>query len=108
MIKPDNQLLEKYSSAKEIYMLQRSKKMSLLENIIDWLVCLLTPLPGIVDEADYISDMGVYYLVVMEESDILVRQQKNELTEQKLSAHFTGRRMIWDGNVYRKVSKIYG
>lgn len=69
----NKELIEKYSNSKEIYALMRRKKMSKKEIIFDCIVFMLTPLPGIVEAADFISDMGAYYLVVNDNSNKLVR-----------------------------------
>ena len=102
------EICEKYSGAKEVYALMRNKKMSVKERIFDFLVFALTPLPGIVEEADMISDLGAYYLVVGENENKLVRVLGKELTEQVITADCSERTFEVDGNRFRKVRKING
>ena len=102
------ELTEKYSGAKEIYALRRNKQMSVKERIFDMLVFMLTPLPGIVEEADFISDLGSYYLVVGENENKLVRVQGKELTERVITADCSERTFVVDGNRFRKVREING
>lgn len=102
------EICEKYSGAKEVYALMRNKKMSVKEHIFDALVFMLTPLPGIVEEADMLSDLGSYYLVTGEHENKLVRVQGKDLTEQVITVDCSGRNFVVDGNRFRKVRKLNG
>lgn len=101
-------LLGRYTDAQEIYILQRSKIMSKSEKALDWAVCLFTPLAGIVDMADAVADMGAYYLVVKQDSQLLVRLEKEELSEKDITGIGCEKKFTVDGNRFRKVRKIYG
>lgn len=103
-----NDIIKKYSGAKEIYALMRRKKLSKKEIVFDFLVALFTPLPGIVDEADFVSDMGTYYLVVADNSKKLVRVMGKDVTEQEISANPKKRTFVVNGNWFTKVGKLYG
>ena len=70
-IMKQEELVAKYEGAVVIYALQRKNKMTNKEKAFDWAVALLSPLPGIVEEADQVADMG---------SDIL-EAIKNDLFE---------------------------
>ena len=101
-------IIERYSDAKEIFALMRRKKMSKKEIIFDWVVALFTPMPGIVDEADFVSDMGAYYLVVGENSVKLVRIMGKEITEQVIPSECNKRSFVYNGNRFTKVGKLNG
>lgn len=103
-----NELIKKYSGAKEIHALMRRKKMSKMEIAFDWLVFLFTPLPGVVLDADFISDMGAYYLVMGDNGNKLVRVMGKDVTEQDITVNCKKRTFIVDGNRFTKVGKLYG
>lgn len=103
-----NDIIKKYNSAKEIYALMRRKKMSKKEIAFDWFIALVTPLAGIVDEADKISDMGTYYLVIDENSNTLVRIMGKDITEQEIFVNCNKRTFVVNSNKFTKVAKIYG
>ena len=101
-------IIKRYSDAKEIYALMRKKKLSKKEIVFDWIIALVTPLPGIVDDADFISDMGAYYLVVGENSNKLVRLMGKDITEQEISVNTNKRTFAFNGNRFTKVGKLHG
>ncbi len=101
-------IIEKYSDAKEIFTLMRRKKMSKKEIIFDWIVALVTPLPGIIDDADYVSDMGTYYLVIGENTNKLVCVMGKDITEQEISVNTQKRTFVVNGNKFTKVGKLNG
>ena len=101
-------IIKRYSDAKEIYALMRKKKLSKKEIVFDWIIALFTPLPGIVDNADFVSDMGAYYLVVGENSNILVRVMGKDITEQMISENIKKRTFDFNGNWFMKVGKLHG
>lgn len=103
-----NDIFKKYSGAKEIHALSRTKKMTKKEILFDWLVALFTPLSGIVSEADLVADMGRYFLVVGENQNKLVRVMKEELTEQVITVDCSKKKFVFNGNKFIKVRKIYG
>ena len=101
-------IIKRYSDAKEIYALMRKKKLSKKEIVFDWIIALFTPLPGIVDNADFVSDMGAYYLVVGENSNKLVRVMGKDITEQVISENIKKRTFVFNGNWFMKVGKLHG
>lgn len=102
-------IIKKYSGAKEIYALMRRKKMSKKEIAFDLFIAFVTPLPGIVHEADVVSDMGAYYyLIVGESTDKLVRVKGNDVTEQEISVDSKKKTFVVNGNKFTKVGKLYG
>lgn len=104
----NKEIIKRYSTAKEIYALMRKKKMSKKEMVFDWLIALFTPLPGVVDDADFISDMGAYYLVVGENTAKLVRVMGKDITEQEISVNNKKRKFLVNGNWFIKVAKLNG
>lgn len=101
-------IIKRYSDAKEIYALMRKKKLSKKEIVFDWIIALFTPLPGVVDDADFVSDMGAYYLVVGENSNKLVRLMGKDITEQEISVNTNKRTFAFNGNRFVKVGKLHG
>lgn len=107
----ENRVIKKYSNAKEIYLLQRNKQMSKKEYLFDWLVALFTPLPGIVEEADGVSDLGIYYLVMYEKKYLLVRSGRKGITEKDITNICNpseSKKFIVEGNCFKKGRKVYG
>lgn len=107
----ENIVIKKYSNAKEIYVLQRNRNMSKKECVFDWLLALFTPIPGIVEEADMVSDLGTYFLVIKKNQCLLVRAEKKEITEKditSISPSLEGRKFVVEKNCFKKVKKIYG
>lgn len=103
-----NNIIKLYSDAKEIYALVRKKKMSKTEIFFDFLVELFTPMPGIVDGADLVSDLGTYYLIIGDSTNKLVRVMGGDITEQELSVNCQKRTFIVNGNRFTKAGKLYG
>ena len=99
----EKELMRKYEGATAIYALQRRKKMSKKEHIFDFFVALFTDMPGIVEEADAVADMGAYYWVQKEGKDLLVRVGKEYVEEEDMTGKFKrkgDKKFIYDGNKY--------
>lgn len=104
-------VIKKYSNAKEIYALLRSRKMSKKECLFDWLVALFSPVAGIVEEADAVADLGTYFLVIRENKKLLVRVGRREITEKDITnscKDFQGKKFVVEKNQFKKVRKVYG
>ena len=101
-------IIKRYSDAKEIHALMRKKKLSKKEVVFDWIITLFTPLPGVVDDADFVSDMGAYYLVVGENSNKLVRVMGKDVTEQEISVNTKKRIFAVNGIWFVMVGKLNG
>jgi len=82
-------IVAKYEGANAIYALQRKKKLSGKEKAFDWAVALLSPLPGIVEEADKVADMGSYFLVETNGEQTLVRVSGEETAEEVVTGKIT-------------------
>ncbi len=102
-------IIQKYQNAEEIYLLTRKKVFSVKEKIFDWAVVLLSPIPGIVEEADAFSDMGTYYLVAMPNRKLLIRDSGSEFSETDITENYEqkGRSFVFDGNRFTKISRIF-
>ncbi|MGN0632930.1 MAG: hypothetical protein ACI4JW_03590 [Oscillospiraceae bacterium] len=107
MIK-NEEIIARYSDAEEIWTLMRSKKLTAKEHILDTAVALLSPLPGIVNEADAFADMGTYILVVKQDAQLLVRIEKGEFEEQDVTGQCEGKKFTVGQNKFLKVKNING
>lgn len=85
----DEGIVEKYEGANAIYALQRKKKLNGKEKMFDFVVAMFTPLPGIVEEADMVADMGVYFLVEKDGEQTLVRISGEEVAEEVVTGKIT-------------------
>lgn len=92
----DEEFIAKYEGAKAIYALNRRKKSSGKAKLLDFAVCLFTPLAGVTDEVDYFTDMGDYYLVDKGSEQLLVRVHGEEITEEVVT-----------GKIRKKSDKVF-
>lgn len=105
----DKELVAKYEGASAIYALQRIKKLSKKEKAFDWAVALLTPFPGILEEADTLADLGAYFLVKKENEDILVRVQGENVAEEIITGKMekkSDKIFVYDGNQYAAYKEL--
>lgn len=105
----DKELVEKYEGASAIYALQRIKKLSKKEKAFDWGVALLTPFPGILEEADALADLGAYFLVKKENEDILVRVQGENVAEEIITGKMekkSDKIFVYDDNQYAAYKEL--
>lgn len=107
----EDAVIQKYSNATAIYLLQRTHKMSKKDYAFDFLVALFTPAPGIVEEADMVADFAYYYLVEQETQSLLVRADKKGITEKNITdlyAASADKKFVIENNRFKKVKKVYG
>lgn len=97
--KYDAVVKEKYSNATIIHPLIRRKKLSRWESIIDFIVQ-----PGVFAAADSLNDLSAYYLVVMQNKQLLVNVTKEFIESQELNCKFTGRKRVIGSNLYMKTT----
>lgn len=95
--KYDAVVKEKYPRAKSIYPLIRRKKLSLVENVIDFIVQ-----PGVLNVADSLNDISAYYLVELENKQLLVNITKEFIESRELARRFTGKKQIIGNNIFSK------
>ena len=99
----EEDIIAKYEGAKAIYALQRRKKLNGKEKAFDWAVALFSPLPGIVEEADLIADLGAYFLVVKDDEEILVRVAGEDIVEENVTGKLirkSDKRFVYEDNKY--------
>ncbi len=99
----EKELMAKYEGATAIYALQRRKKMSKKEAVFDFFVSLFTDMPGIIEEADGLADMGAYYWVQKDGKDLLVRVGKETVEEEDMTGKLKKKKektFVYDGNKY--------
>lgn len=89
----------KYPKARVIYPLIRSKKLSFIENIIDFIVQ-----PGVLNMANSLNDMSAYYLVELEEKQFLVNVTKEFIESRELNLKFIEKKMVIGNNLFKKTS----
>jgi transcriptional regulator with XRE-family HTH domain len=95
--KYDAAVRAKYPKATIIYPLIRFKKMSFIENIIDFIVQ-----PGVLQVADSLNNMSAYYLVELEQNQLLVNVTKEFIESRELNCKFTEKKMVIGNNVFKK------
>ncbi|MBP3415486.1 MAG: hypothetical protein J6L81_09860 [Clostridia bacterium] len=106
--KQNDAIIEKYSDAAEIWVLQRKKAKNKKESLLDAAVCFFTPLVEITETADAIADLGFYYLVAMPDRQLLVRYEKGDIAEKDITGLGYDKKFTVDQNRFIKVLKIYG
>lgn len=94
----DSVVREKYPKATIIYRLVRQKKLNLVENIIDFVA-----MPGILKVVDSFNDMAAYYLVELEQKQLLVNVTKEFIESRELSCKFIEKKMMIGNNSFKKV-----
>lgn len=105
----NEEIISRYPEAGTITILTRSKVMNKKEKVLDFAVCLLTPAPGIVEEADALSDLGTYFLVEnKDDTAILIRVQGDSIEEYDVTGKCAGKSFVYEGSRFRRNRKIFG
>lgn len=89
----------KFNNADAIYMLTRLKKLSIAEEIIDFLS------PGLLNIADQFNDMSAYYLVEQGEIQFLVNVTKDFITSNRLPKRIKSNKFTIGNNTFRKADR---
>ncbi|MGI6612135.1 MAG: helix-turn-helix domain-containing protein [Candidatus Nanosyncoccaceae bacterium] len=97
MSKAESYVRERFGAEYTIYPLIRSKKMTIGEHILDFLIQ-----PGTIELADGFSDMSQYFLIERNEVQFLVNVTKEKLIVSELSKRFEGSRMVIGNNRFRR------
>ncbi len=97
--KYDAVVKEKYPNAKAIYPLIRRKKLNLAQEIVDFIIQ-----PGVLQVADSFNDMSSYYLVEINNKQLLVRITKTFIEGKELNIKFDGKKCIIDDNLFKKAA----
>jgi len=85
----------------EIYVLQREKKMNIIEKIIDFFVDIMP-----ITLADITSDISPYYLVKKDNMKFLVNIKDYILEVVELPSNINDKRFIYGKNKFRNVGKL--
>lgn len=91
----------KYAKAKKITSLICQKKLSLIESVIDFFVS-----PGLLQTADACNNISAYYLVELENRQLLVNFTKEFIESRELTATFSGKKMIIGNQVFVKLKEL--
>lgn len=97
--KHDAVVKEKYPNAVAIYPLIRRKKLNLAQEIVDFIIQ-----PGVLQVADSLNDLSSYYLVELQNKQLLVRVTKTSIEGRELTAKFEGKKCIIDDNIFKKAA----
>lgn len=94
-------VLAKYPDAQEIHALARKKKLTMVENVLDFLVQ-----PNIFTVADGFADMSCYYLVQTAAGQFFVNVTKEFITSTRMNKTITDRKFVIGQNQYTKLYRI--
>ena len=97
--KRDAACFAKYSSADAIYPLIRTKKMSKVEWLTDFIVA-----PGIIQGADYMNDMSTYYLVEVGEKQMLVKVSSDFIITSELANKVNPKKFEFGKYIFKKAT----
>lgn len=89
----------KFPQAKLITPLIRSKKLSVVENIVDFIV-----VSGVLQLADSLNDTSAYYLVELENRQLLAHVTKDFIESYELGTKFTEKKKVIGKNMFKKAS----
>lgn len=99
----DEVLKEYFDESYEIYNLSRSKKMSIVENLID---TFIVPEIGPVSTADALSDLSPYYLVKKDNLKFLVNIKNYILEIIELPNNTSDKKIIYNRNIFRNCGRL--
>lgn len=89
----------KFSNAANITPLIRRRKLSRVENIIDFIAGT-----GVLNAADSLNDLSSYYLVETENRQLLVRVGKDFIESKELGCEFTEKKKVIGHNLFIKAA----
>ena len=99
----DEVLKEYFDESYEIYNLSRSKKMNIVENLID---TFIVPEIGPVYTADALSDLSPYYLVKKDDLKFLVNIKNYVLEIIELPNNTSDKKIIYNRNIFRNCGRL--
>ena len=85
----------------EIYVLQRQKKMNIVEKIIDFFVDIMP-----ITLADITSDVSSYYLIKKDNMNFLVNIKDYVLEVTQLPANVNDKKFIYGNNIFINCGKL--
>ncbi|MBB4824980.1 transcriptional regulator with XRE-family HTH domain [Sporosarcina luteola] len=89
----------KFPNARSIIPLIRRKKMSKIERVIDFIVQ-----PGVLHVADSLNDLSAYYVVELDNRQLLVHITKDFIESNELVSEFSGKRKVIGTNLFIKAT----
>ena len=89
----------KFPKAQKITPLVRRKKLNWIENIIDFIVS-----PGVLQLTDSLKDISAYYLVELENRQLLVYVTKDFIESREMASAFTQKKKVIGSNLFIKSS----
>lgn len=95
--KKDAVVLNKFNDADFIYALMRKKKLTLIENVLDFIT-----LPGIFDIAYQLKDRNEYYLIEKENQQYFVSVSKEFIETRQLSSRVNPKKFAVGDIEYKK------
>lgn len=95
--KQDAVVLDKFNDADIIYPLMREKKLTFIENILDFITT-----PGIFDLAYQLKDRNEYYLVEKENKQYFVSVSKEFIEIRELSSKVNPKKFVIGDIKYTK------
>lgn len=98
--KKDAVVLAKYPNATVVCPLLREKKLSKIENILEWTVM---PAFGMFKVVDQINNTDNYYYVEMNDRPFLVRVSEEFIISSELTKKITEKKFVIGENKFRKV-----
>ena len=96
-------LKEYFDDSYEIYVLSRSKKINVIENLID---TFIMPEIGPVSTADGLNDLSPYYLVKKDNLKFLVNIKNYVLEIIELENNTNDKKIIYNKNIFRNCGKL--
>lgn len=99
----DEVLKEYFDESYEIYNLSRSKKMNIVENLID---TFIVPEIGPVSTADALSDLSPFYLVKKDNLKFLVNIKNYVLEIIELPNNTSDKKIIYNRNIFRNCGRL--
>ena len=90
---------DQYPKAEIIYPLIRKKKLSLIENVIDFIVQ-----PGVLNVADSLNNSSSYYFVKLENKQLLVNVTKEFIESREVNCQFAEKKQIVGNQIFMKSS----
>lgn len=92
---------EKYPKADAIYSLVRRKKLSKFEWILDIIIA-----PGVFDVVHSLEDVSAYYLVEVDNKQLLVNVTKEFIESRELVNKFIAKKKVINNYCFTKINKI--
>lgn len=99
--KEDACVLEKYNNAVQIYPLVRSRKLTVIEWIADFEVGA-----GVFNAVDSMQDMTSYYLVQLEQGQLLVNVTKEFIISTQMQKAVDGKKFVIGRNQFKKMPYV--